>query len=316
MHDYDQLFKKLLRTFFPDLLSLVCPLLLSRVDVDQVTFDDKELFAEPGQTRKRFADVVARLPSRENRGAIVVAHVEIERVSARGIGERMWHYQLQLQLREQLPVFPVVIFLKGGKAGLHWNEHRVSVFEEQICAFRYLSLGLSGMDAEAYLDRPEPLAWALAAFMTFRQGRARHKLECLRRISRPGLERLRQFLLLDAVQTRIQLTGEDESLFMRLLQEEQPGEVTEMQLTWSQKIERKALKAGLEEGRKKGRTEGRQEGRVEAARDLLKVLLIQRFGLAPEEAETRLEPLNDPDVLSALFSRGLTATSIDELGLA
>jgi hypothetical protein len=52
----------------------------------------------------------------------------------------------------------------------------------------YTAFGLADCRAEHYLERPEPLAWALAALMRpVRRGPAAHREACLRRIAEAGL---------------------------------------------------------------------------------------------------------------------------------
>jgi len=221
MHDYDQLFKKLLTTFFGDLLTIVRPPLAEHARLELTSFDNKELFSDLKQGDRRFADLVARLTLDDAAATFVLTHVEVEGEAGAEIGPRMWYYNLQLQLREHLPVFPVVIFLNGGRPGVHWQRHEVRVLEDVICDFRYLTLGLSRMDADAFLAREEPLAWAFAAFTKARRGKAWLKLACLKRIARAGLDAVRQFLLVDAVETRLELKGKDQDMYQQLLEAEQ-----------------------------------------------------------------------------------------------
>lgn len=121
----------------------------------------------------------------------------------------------------------------------------------------------------------------------------------LKRIARSGLDKVRQFLLVDAVETRLQLKNRDLDEYQRLLEAEHPQEVIEMEMTWSAQIEARARIAALQEGRKA----------------LVLRQLRKRFGSLPEEAIRRLEAMNSVDELDALGERLLTARSLDDLGL-
>ncbi len=46
-------------------------------------------------------------------------------------------------------------------------------------------------------------------------------------------------------------------------------------------------------GRQEGRLEGRVEGRVEERQDIIRNLLVSRFGVVDEELETIIQPLTD-----------------------
>jgi hypothetical protein len=116
--------------------------------------------------------------------------------------DRFWRYHMQIRLRHRMPVVPILVNLKGGRPGVHW-EHLKEGFEElETSTFRFRTFSLSGCRAEEYLASPEPIAWALAASM--RRGkwsRAEHKIECLRRIAGADLTGSHRWLLGNWVET-------------------------------------------------------------------------------------------------------------------
>ena len=144
--------------------------------------------------------------------------------------------------------------------------------------------------------RPE----ALAAFMKPSQGRARLKLECLKRIARAGLDGVKQFLLVNAVETRLRLKGREQVAYEQLLQGEQLQEVRQMEMTWAYELEQQGVRRG------------RQEGRL----GLVRRLLTARFGPLSEQTARRLEALSSSEALDDLGEKLLTARSLEELGLA
>jgi len=73
-----------------------------------------------------------------------------------------------------------------------------------------------------------------------------------------------------------------------------------MAMTWSEKLEAK----------------GRGEGRGEGARELLLLLLAERFGPLPEGARRHGEQISSLQRLTQLAKRVLTAHSLEEMGLA
>ena len=87
------------------------------------------------------------------------------------------------------PVLLSVLYLRGGRPGLNLESSAVStVYDMEVVRIFYTAFGLSEARGDYYLERPEPLAWALAALMKpVRRSRAEHRLACLRRIAAADL---------------------------------------------------------------------------------------------------------------------------------
>jgi hypothetical protein len=97
--------------------------------------------------------------------------------------DRLWRYGNQIQARYDTPVLTLVVYLKRGRPGVNLESWE-SRLGPDFPAPRYVSFGLAGCPAAEYLDRPEPLAWALAALMDpGSSSRAELKMACLRRIA-------------------------------------------------------------------------------------------------------------------------------------
>ena len=56
--DHDQLFKEVIREFFPDFLRLFLPEQAAPFDLSKVTWRDKELFADPPDGPRHVLDLV------------------------------------------------------------------------------------------------------------------------------------------------------------------------------------------------------------------------------------------------------------------
>src|SRR6266545_2901527 len=138
------------------------------------------------------------------------------------------------------------------------------------------SKGFSGCRAEEWLACPEPLAWAFAALMRPGSwGRAELMLRCLRQIAKSDVTELRKRVLVNWVETYVQLTAKDALELQRLLDLEGNEEIKTMELTWLGKAEARGMEKGIEQGLergiergiKKGREEGREKGREEGRED-------------------------------------------------
>ncbi len=325
MTGHDKLFKDLFRSFFPDLLHLAHPGLAARWFADpgsrDISFLDKEVYLPGGERRE--ADLLAEIPVRPEKRKFLI-HVEIENQHRTPIGRRTWHYSLQLHLHYAVPVMSIVIFLHGGPPGPQWIDRFEKVSGEWIHHFRYLSFGLSRLPAQVLLDRPELLAWAFASLSRpGKLGRARLKLELLRKIASAPIGEAERFLLTNCVETYLQLKARAAEEYAALCAAQRTPEVETMRLTWAEQMEAEyrqkgledGLQKGLEEGREKGLKEGLKEGRQEGVRNTLLRLLAKRFGKVSPAVRKRIEAIQSVEELGGLVDRILEVRSIEELGL-
>ncbi len=264
MPGHDQLFKDLFRTFFPELLLLVDPDLAANLTAGTglrgLTFLDKEVFLDWPEGRRREADLVAEVPDHRGKRKLLV-HVEIEHPYRREIGRRIWRYSTQLDLRYGVPVVSIVVFLRGGPPGARWFDHVEPVADRPIHRFSYVTLGLSRIPAQTLLERPEPLAWALAALARpGKLGRARLKLELLRKIATAHVNQIERFLLTNCVETYLQLTGRAAEQYASLYAAQANPEVEVMRMTWADRMEAEYRQKGLAQGREEGLAQGLEEG--------------------------------------------------------
>ncbi|HUP42131.1 MAG TPA: DUF4351 domain-containing protein [Thermoanaerobaculia bacterium] len=296
MTDHDQFFKNLLQEFFGDLLRIVAPELAVRLRVEEPTFLESELFSSFPEGRRRYLDLVARVTALEGEPEVVLVHVEIERQARKTMGLRLLDYAMQLWLEHHQPVVPIVVYLRGGKPDVTREEVRIDVVGQSFFSFSYLAFGLSRSQAVEYLARPEPLAWGLAALM--KRGAmspGRHRVACLSPMTTAKLSDRKRFLLVNCVETYVQLDDAAQEEYDALLAGEGYEEVATMEMTWADRL--------------------RQEGFEAGKRDLLLEQLERRFGPLPQTTVQRVSSLTSSDELSRLAARVLDAPSLDDLGL-
>ncbi|HBL25531.1 MAG TPA: hypothetical protein DD490_01715, partial [Acidobacteria bacterium] len=173
-------------------------------------------------------------------------------------------------------------------AGVRAGVLREGFKEKRTAVFRYRQLSLSGCRAEDWLRRPEPLAWAFAALMRpGRWSRAELKLECLRRIARSSVVGLRKQVLVNWVETYVQLTGPDAEELERLLDLEGNEEIKDMELTWLGQAEARGLEQGLVKG-----TQAATRQAVERLRSVVFRQIEQRFGTVPSPVRRKVEAMD------------------------
>ncbi len=327
---HDQLFKEVLQAFFADFVRLVLPDVAAQLRLERPRFRDKERFTDTTEGEHRYLDVLAEVETVDGEEELVLVHVEIE-AEARGseaMGHRMWRYAMQLWLRDDKEVLPIVLYLQGGDPDVY----RVTVERRAkgrlISTFTHWALGLSRSRAIEYLDRPEALAAALAALMDPGElSVAEKKLECLRRVGRAEVDDARRFLLANIVETYIELDEASQEEYESLLAAEPNEEVRAMEMTWAEKMEAKGMEKGIEKGMEKGIQKGIEKGlekgiekgielgRLEGMRTLVADLLELRFGSLSETSKEHLGAIESADELFSLHQRAFDAASLGELGL-
>ncbi len=303
---HDQLFKELLQAFFADFVRIVLPDVAARLRMEEPRFRDKERFTDTTEGEHRYLDLLAEVEALDGEEELVLVHVEIE-ADARGsdaMGHRMWRYAMQLWLRDHEPVVPIVLYLRGGEPDVTKStvEHRFA--SHQLASFTYWAFGLSRSRAAEYLDRPEALTAALSALMDRGElSVPEHRIECLRRVGRAAVDDARKFLLMNIVETYVQLDEAAQGEYETLLAAEPNREVQAMEMTWADTLEARGMEKGME------------KGRLEGMRALVADLLERQFGPLSEETKGRLDAIASAEELFRLNQRALEVRSLDELGL-
>ncbi len=270
-----------------------------------------DLLDQPTGAERRM-DLVGSANTLE--GGEVLLHVEIELRVRASVSARLLLYNRLLGLRRRLPVHTVVLYLRGGPAGPAFSRLVESSCGREIGAFGYRSFGLSGIRADEYLARREPLAWAFAA-LGRPQGRDRRTLRrgCFAKIvAAEALTDVERFLLFNCVATYLELGGGAAEEYAELRARSRKPEVEMKPVTWEEKVEAR----GLERGRQEGREQGLEKGLEKGMREILLRLLRNRFPSLTGQAVEKVEAIRSPGELGSLAERLLTARSLEELGLA
>jgi hypothetical protein len=290
MPPHDRLFKTILRAFFADLLRLTAPSIAARALLARIAFLDKELLTG---ARRREADLLARVPLR--RGGSLLVHVEVEAHSRRRMPRRLRAYASRIQACYDDQVLSIVLYIHGGEPGVRWQDLDGEVKAPEVTSFRYVTFGLAGCRAEDYLERSEPLAWALAAIMRpGAQSRAELRHACLLRIGKARMTMERRNLLADFVEAYLSLTPEEEREY-KISGEGKLQETRAMFMTWSERM--------------------RTEGERRALQGVVVRLMEKRFGPVPPKALKKVESMKSVSRLNGLLDRVLTASSLKDLGL-
>jgi hypothetical protein len=301
---HDQLFKDILRAFFREFMELFFPNAAARLDFSTAVFLDKEVFTDLPTGRQRTLDLVAQARTLDGERELILIHVEVEsRKQGKSFRQRMLRYYMMLHLRYNLPVLPVVIYLSRGAGGWGTEVYEQSLFGKQVLRFEYWRVGVSDLPAEEYLQSNNPLAYGLAALM--RPGErhpAELKVECLLRIARALMDEARKALLVNCVETYLQLDAREQALYEELVEQPKQKEVKEMLTVYEQR--------GITIGEQRGIAIGAVRGK----RDATLRLLRKKFGALPKAVESRIQAMETEAELDTLFDAALAARSLDDLG--
>ena len=147
---HDQRFKEFLQNFLQEFLKLFFPDVERRLDFGSVEFLDKEVFTSLPEGSSRRADVVAKLTTHDGHPEFLLVHIEVQDTPRKTFRERMFEYNTLLRSRHRIPVFPVVIYMHGGKEGLTSEEYREQIYGYEIQQFRFQCVQLARLDVEEY----------------------------------------------------------------------------------------------------------------------------------------------------------------------
>ncbi len=301
-------YKEFLREFLRDFLQLFFPEVEAQIDFTELRFLDSEAFTSFPEGSSGEADVVAEVRSREKTREILLIHVEVEARKRSSFPKRMFQYYSLLWSKYDVPIFPIVVYLRGGRTGLSEEQHVETLFGWEHLTFRYKAVSLARLEAREYLEKSSPVAAALAALMSRRARKpAQLWLTMTERLNRSGLDEARKLLLLHIINTYLVVAGAEEQKLERALSQERYREVRKMQMTWAEKVENK--------GRKEGREEGRIEGMLEGKREALLRLLTAKFGPLPDDTASQVRACQSLPELDRYLDQVLVAGSLAEMKL-
>jgi hypothetical protein len=304
--DHDQRFKALIREFFADFLRLFFDDWARRFDLTSVEWLDTELLPDPPDGARHKLDLVAKLRALEPIDPdaadpttwLALVHIEVESPDrTTQLKPRLPAYYLHLTERYDLPVLPVVLYLKVGMGGVGTDAVVRRFWQLEVLRMQYLYVGLPGLDGEAFIRGDNWLGVALAALMRLPPERAGELgLEALRRIGGSTLTEQQQYLLSECVETYLPVEDAEMERIAGIVEGEIPGRSSTMQ-------------------RNRTRYDRAWEGGQRVARlEMLEAQIATKFGPLSAEQLTALRAKSDAELV-VLGVKVLSANSPSDLGL-
>jgi hypothetical protein len=295
--DHDQRFKTLIREFFVEFLLLFFATWINRLDLSAPEWLEKELFPDPPEGKRHGIDLIAKVPLVSPIGdavgpSIILVHIEIESPDrSTDLKSRLPFYYHFLRDKHQLPVLPIVLYLKVGLDGIGIDTCLDVTDDFEVCRFRYMYVGLPGLNGVQYVQGDNWLGVALSALMKIPPDRvAWLGAEALRRLSEAKLTDQQRFLLAECVEAYLPMNERQQQEYEQLLQTESYAGVKPMNQTTYEK--------GIEKGKLR----------------LVEEVLEEKFGPLPPGVRERLEQLSMAELRRLALNIG-TAKSLSELGL-
>lgn len=302
--DHDQLFKKLISTFFVEFLELFAPEIASYIDPLSLEFLPQEHFTDIIEGQQRVMDLVARVtlkrrPNEPDVGKVsVIINCEHESSSIANFDRRLFFYFAQLYREYLEPVYPIVIYsFDTPKKKKEGNQHQVKLPGLKVLEFNYLTIQLNQLNWPDFLQQKNPVAAALMAKMKIDPAdRAKVKLECLRAIVTLQLDPARVALLSWFVDSYLALNLAEEVEFQekvdKIKPKQQKEQVMQMVTSW--------MEQGIEQG----------EERI--ALKMVQHVLFRRIGVIEPEVDRQLQSLS-VSKLESLFDAALDFNELSEL---
>ena len=109
--------------------------------------------------------------------------------------------------------------------------------------------------------------------------------------------------------------AKDHQDLLRILVEDHTHnrEIVDMAESIIQISEQRGHQQGVQQGERQGRQQGLEQGEIHGKQEALLKLLRHRFPSVPDAVITRVRSLRSAVELDALFDKGLTAKSLEEL---
>jgi hypothetical protein len=299
--DHDPRFKTLIREFFADFLNLFFAEWAARFDLEHVEWLDKEVQADPPDDSLHILDLVAKVGVRDAvEAAVVLVHIEIESADrTTRIEPRLPDYYYRLRSTHQLPILPIVMYLKVGLDGVGVRTVEDSVLGFTVATINYLYVGLPGLDAVQYLEGQNYLGVALATLMKIPKERYSWLgAEAAQRVADSPLSQRRKYLLLECIDYYMTSDDATRAAFEALLSGEKYGAAQMAVNSYHREIEARGI------------AKGEHADRV----NVLRVLAEDRFGPLPSAVGERIASLSAGELLQ-LIRRVPSATSLADLGL-
>jgi predicted transposase/invertase (TIGR01784 family) len=283
MIDHDELFKKLLTTFFEEFIELFLPEVAKYIDCSEIVFLPQEYFADTTSGERRKIDILAKVKFR-GQDACFLMHIENQSYGQEYFDRRMLFYFTKLYQTYLLPIYPVAVFSFDYPLKTQSQQHTVTFPDLKVLEFNFATIQLNKLHWRDFLQHRNPVAAALMAKMRIdKADRPKVKAECLRALATLQLDPARTELISGFVDTYLNLNPTEEQTFQ--------AEIDRMQLTEQEQI-MEIVTSWMERGMERGIERGVEQGTRHQTEALILRQLNHRFNQIAEPVQQRIRTLS------------------------
>jgi Domain of unknown function (DUF4351)/Putative transposase, YhgA-like len=249
--DHDELFKKLLTTFFVEFVELFLPDVAEYLDPEGITFLPQEYFNETQTGERRKIDILVQARFRGQETFFLI-HVENQSYDEDYFDRRLFFYFALLYQKYLLPIYPIAVFSFDYPLRPQSQQHEVRFPDFKVLEFNFASVQLNNLSWRDFLQHQNPVAAALMSKMRVaRKDRPKVKAECLRLLATLELDPVRTELISGFVDTYLKLNAKEEEVFQEEIDRigiAEQEKVMEIVTSWMERgIERGELKLLLKQ---------------------------------------------------------------------
>jgi hypothetical protein len=164
MTDHDQIYKRLITEFPFEFLQLFFSDLCEMLDEPLAEFTDKEMYADSKFPHSARGDVLLKARVRGLESFVLIL-VEPQSEPRAEFPLRLLHYTAGLQLRYDLPVFPIALLTYDEPKILHPNTLTLTVLGNRTVLFEYKVVQLNSMHWSEFKGAHNPILAALLVKM-------------------------------------------------------------------------------------------------------------------------------------------------------
>lgn len=281
MIDHDQLFKKLISTFFTEFIELFLPQVAEYLERDSITFLEKEFFTDIPTGDRRQLDLLAKVNYRGQDTCFLI-HIEHQSSSETDFAQRMFRYFSYIPPKHGLPVYPIVVFSFDSPQRAEPKRYRIDFPDRKILDFNFVSIQLNRLNWRTFLQQHNPIAAALMSKMKIQPSdRPKVKAECLRLLVSFRLDPARMELVSGFVDTYLRLNVQEDQVFQTELDKKglvEQEEVMQIITSW--------MEQGIEQGIEQG------EGARKQALNMVQLQLSSLIGDISQPSQGRIETLS------------------------
>src|SRR5690625_2317886 len=249
---HDLLFKRLIETFFVEFMEAFFPELYDGIDFQSIKYLSEEMIPSLHDGNESRLDIVVEVKWKKT-DTIIVIHVEPQSYQQSDFNERMFHYYSLLYRKVNKPIIPIAVF--SYDEAWDQDEFTVKIGHLKVLEFKYLTIHLRKMNWRHFIKKENPVSAALLSKMGYNEReRVKVKLEFFQILTKLKIDLEKRDILIDFFQTYLQLSKEEEEIFVEEVSRLENAEViAKIPFTYSERMKEIGREEGLEVGREEGR---------------------------------------------------------------